>query len=173
MIVNRMPHLLQFKSRTTTTLDNTTIIFSSLPNCTYSNYYCNPTSSNLIKKVDDRLINSASHCSEICGGYGNYSYCMCKLRGRLSVVCTLQTCTCTTTYFKEYLEVLFLNCKIIYKHELIIFSTEKCNDFTYFHFRNKKTCFLLQKCDDKRPLCHVRGSCVSGGHCRSVIVYFG
>ena len=79
----------------------------------------------------------------------------------------------TYNIFKRISRSTVLNCKSYIKIELIIFSTEKCNDFTYFHFRNEKTCFLLQKCDDKRPLCHVRGSCVSGGHCRSVIVYFG
>ena len=49
-----------------------------------------------------------------------------------------------------------------------IFSNPNCTDFTYFDFRSIKTCFLLKGCEDKRPRCTVRDSCVSGRKdCRS------
>ena len=50
----------------------------------------------------------------------------------------------------------------------LIFSNPNCTDFTYFDFRSIKTCFLLKGCEDKRPRCTVRDSCVSGSKdCRS------
>ena len=38
----------------------------------------------------------------------------------------------------------------------------ECKDFTFFHFRSIKTCFLLRGCTDKRPKCTEEESCVSG-----------
>ena len=38
----------------------------------------------------------------------------------------------------------------------------ECKDFTFFHFRSVKTCFLLRGCTDKRPKCTEEESCVSG-----------
>ena len=34
--------------------------------CTFPDHYCNPTANDLIKKVEDVTINSASHCRDLC-----------------------------------------------------------------------------------------------------------
>ena len=34
--------------------------------CTFPDHYCNPTANDLIKKVEDVTITSASHCLELC-----------------------------------------------------------------------------------------------------------
>ena len=51
---------------------STTILYKEIhPNCTYPDYYCNPTANNLIKKVDNIPIQDASTCSDICNKYEN------------------------------------------------------------------------------------------------------
>ena len=39
---------------------------------------------------------------------------------------------------------------------------EKCTDYTFFHLRGKRTCFLLAGCNDKKTVCPVQFTCTSG-----------